>query len=158
MDLITDWTLTFFINNFPSWNSILIGCPFGIMWSYLCLYFAGYLKKRRGWKIGYTRKTFHFLIFTSVVIIQMVWDTSTVCLFGGTCTLVIFYAVRKGAGNLLYEAIARENDEPHRTYYIVIPYFATLIGGLASNILFGHIAVVGYLVAGLGDAAGEPVG
>lgn len=158
MDLITDWTLAFFINNFPSWKSILIGSPFGVLWSYLCLHFSGYLKQSRGYKTGYTRKTFHFLIFASVVIIQMVWDTSAVCLFGGACTLVIFYAVRKGSGNLLYEAIAREKDEPHRTYYIVIPYFATLIGGLASNILFGHIAVVGYLVTGLGDAVGEPFG
>lgn len=158
MDLITDWTLAFFINNFPSWKSILIGSPFGILWSYLCLHFAGYLKQSRGYKTGYTRKVFHFLIFASVVIIQMVWDTSAVCLFGVACTLVIFYAVWKGAGNLLYDAIAREKDEPHSTYYIVIPYFATLIGGLASNILFGPMAVVGYLVTGLGDAVGEPVG
>ena len=40
----------------------------------------------------------------------------------------------------------------------MIPYFATLIGGLASNILFGPLAIVGYLVGGLGDAAGEPAG
>ena len=158
MDLITDRTLAFFINNFPSWESILIGGPIGVLWSYLCLHFAGYLKQDRGYKTGYTRKTFHFLVFASVVIIQMVWDTSAVCLFGGACTLVIFYAVRKGAGNLLYEAIAREKDEPHRTHYIVIPYIATLIGGLASNILFGPIAVVGYLITGLGDAVGEPFG
>src|SRR6185312_10165879 len=58
----------------------------------------------------------------------------------------------------LYEAIARDQDRPNRSYFIVIPYFATLIGGLASNVLFGPVAVVGYLVGGLGDAAGEPVG
>jgi phytol kinase len=158
MDLIADRTLAFFIDNSPSWKGILIGGPLGVLWSYLCLRFAGYLKLSRGYKTGYTRKTFHFLIFVSVVIIQMIWDTSIVCLFGGSCTLVIFYAIRKGSGNLLYEAMAREKDEPHRTYYIVIPYFATLIGGLASNILFGHMAVVGYLVTGLGDAIGEPFG
>jgi phytol kinase len=158
MDLMADWTLTFFINNWPSWKSIVFGGPLGVLWSYLCLYFAGYIKQSRNYKTGYTRKIFHFLIFTSVVIIQMVWDTSAVCLFGGACTLVIFSAIRKGPGNLLYEAMAREKDEPHRTYYIVIPYFATLIGGLTSNIMFGHIAVVGYLVTGLGDAVGEPVG
>jgi phytol kinase len=54
--------------------------------------------------------------------------------------------------------MAREKDEPHRTYYVVVPYVATLIGGLAGNILFGDLAVVGYLVTGLGDAVGEPVG
>jgi hypothetical protein len=44
---------------------------------------------------------------------------------------------------MLYEAMARETDAPHRTHYIIVPYFATLIGGLASNILFGPVAVVG---------------
>jgi phytol kinase len=158
MDLMADRTIAFFIDNFPSWKVILIGGPLGVLWSYCCLRFAGYLKLSRGYKTGYTRKTFHFLIFASVVIIQMIWDTSAVCLFGGACTLVIFYAIRKGSGDLLYEAMAREKDEPRRTYYIVAPYFATLVGGLASNILFGHLAVVGYLVAGLGDAIGEPFG
>lgn len=158
MDLIADRTLAFFINNYPSWKDILIGGPIGVLWSYLCLRFAGYLKVNRGYKTGYSRKIFHFLIFASVVIIQMIWDTSIVCLFGGACTLVIFYAIRKGPGNLLYEAMAREKDEPHRTYYIVIPYFATLMGGLAGNILFGQMAVVGYLVTGLGDTIGEPIG
>src|SRR5262249_50690953 len=54
--------------------------------------------------------------------------------------------------------LAREHDGPDRTYYIVVPYFATLIGGMASNIFFGPLAMVGYLVGGLGDAAGEPAG
>ena len=54
--------------------------------------------------------------------------------------------------------MAREKDAPHKTYYIVAPYLATLIGGLASNILCGGFAVFGYLVAGMGDAVGEPVG
>jgi phytol kinase len=109
-------------------------------------------------KTGYTRKVFHFLIFGSVALIQWLWGTQIVCLFGGMTTLVVFYAVFRGPGNMLYEAMAREKDEPHRTHYIVVAYFATLIGGLASNIMFGEIAVIGYLVTGFGDAIGEPVG
>ena len=62
-----------------------------------------------------------------------------------------------GPGNPRYEALAREQDA-YRTYYIVIPFFATMIGGIASNVFFGPIAAIGYLVGGLGDAAGEPVG
>jgi phytol kinase len=158
MDLIAERTLSFFIGNFPSGKGVLIGGPLGVLWSYVCLRFAGHLKLRKGYMTGYTRKIFHFLIFMSVVIIQLIWGTPTVCLFGGMCTLVIFYAIWKGPGSPLFEAMAREKDEPHRTYYIVVPYFATLIGGLANNILFGPVAVVGYLVTGLGDAIGEPVG
>ena len=158
MHMIAEKTLSFFISNSPPWDVIRVGAPVAILWSCLCLRFAGYLKLGKGWRTGYTRKVFHFLIFTSVVIIQFLWGTPAVCLFGGMCSLVIFFAIRKGAGNILYEAMAREKDEPHRTYYILVPYVATLIGGLAGNILFGEMAVVGYLVTGVGDAIGEPVG
>ena len=116
------------------------------------------MKRHKGLKTGYTRKIFHFLIFMSVAVIHRIWGTPVVCLFGGMTTLVVFYAVFRGSGHLLYEAMAREKDEPHRTYYVIAPYFATLIGGLTSNILFGNAAVFGYLVTGLGDAVGEPVG
>src|SRR4029453_18175490 len=81
-----------------------------------------------------------------------------VCVFGTMVSIVVAHAILSGPGTPLYEAIAREQDGRDRTYFIIVPYFATLIGGLASNILFGPLAVVGYLVGGLGDAAGEPVG
>lgn len=127
-------------------------------WAFFCLYLAGYLKARKGFRTGYSRKVFHFLIFGSVALIQWLWGISAVCLFGAMTTVVVFYAVLCGPGNILYEAMAREKDEPHRTRYIVIPYFATLLGGLITNIFFGPIAIVGYLVTGVGDAIGEPVG
>jgi len=65
------------------------------------------------------------------------------CLFGGTCTPAVGFAVWKGRGNLMYEAIARPQDEPHRTFFILVPYFATLIGGLAANMIFGPVAAAG---------------
>lgn len=137
---------------------MVVAGPPDLLWAWLCLFFAGYLKRNKSMKTGYTRKIFHFLIFMSAALIQSVWGTPALCLFGGMTTIVIFYAVFQGAGNILYEAMAREKDEPHQTYYIIAPYFATLIGGLASNILFGQLAIIGYLVTGLGDAVGEPVG
>ena len=153
-----DRILEFFIKNFPSLKTLVIAGPPALCWSYSCLLFAGYLKTRKGIRTGYSRKVFHFLIFFSAALTHAVWGSRGVCLFGAMTTCVIFYAVARGRGNILYEAMAREKDEPHRTYYIVLPYFATLVGGLASNILFGPSAVVGYLVAGCGDAVGEPIG
>jgi predicted MPP superfamily phosphohydrolase/dolichol kinase len=148
----------FLTTNIPSWRTMVVGGPIGLLWAYCCLFFAGYLKRCKGLRTGYTRKTFHFLIFTTVAMIHSLRGTPAVCLFGGMTTLVVFYAVLRGDGNILYEAMAREKDAPHRTHFIIVPYFATLIGGLASNILFGPLALFGYLVAGLGDAIGEPVG
>jgi len=158
MDWIFERTISFFVDNFPPWKTIFLGGPVGLLWALGCLTFAGIMKRYRGFRTGYTRKIFHFLIFFSAALVQWRWGTPIVCLFGGMTTCVVFLAILLGPGNLLYEAMAREKDEPHRTYYIIVPYFAVLIGGLVGNILFGPIAVVGYLVTGLGDAVGEPVG
>ena len=157
MNAVLERVPGFFIDNFPSWKAIAIGGPLGLAWSFAALGFAGRLK-RSGTKTGYTRKVFHFLIFGTVAVLQWRYGTPAVCLFGGMCTLAVFFAVWQGPGHLLYEAMAREKDEPHRTFFILVPYFTTLLGGLASNVLFGPLAVAGYLVTGLGDAIGEPAG
>jgi phytol kinase len=157
MNYLLEETLLFFVNNFPSWHDIMIGGPLSLIWAFFSLRFSGFLKQK-GVKTSYTRKVFHFLIFITVTILQLVFGTPIVCLFGGMCTFVILFAVWQGKNNVLYEAIAREKDEPHRTLFIVIPYLTTLLGGLISNILFGKLAIAGYLVSGLGDAIGEPIG
>jgi phytol kinase len=157
MEAAFDRLVAFFADNMPSWRALALGGPSGLAWSFAALWFAGWLQ-RRGTKTGYTRKVFHFLIFTTVAILEWRLGTPAVCLFGAMCTLAVFFAAWKGPGSLLYEAIARPQDAPHRTYYILVPYFATLAGGLAANVAFGPAALAGYLVTGLGDAIGEPVG
>ena len=131
--------------------------PF-ILWNGLCLFLAGKLKRDAGVPTGYSRKIFHFLIFFSSCVIQWQWGLSRLCLFGVCTTAVLAWALIKGHGHLLYEALAREKDEPRRTLFIISPYLATLTGGLLSNFLFGRAAMAGYLVAGMGDAVGEIVG
>ena len=158
MNWVFERTIAFFIENFPAWKTIFIVGPVSFLWAMGCLTFAGVMKRHKGLRTGYTRKIFHFLIFFSVALNQWQWGTPIVCLFGGMATCAVFLAIYLGSGNLLYEAMAREKDEPHRTHYIIIPYLATLIGGLVGNIVFGPIAIVGYLVTGFGDAVGEPIG
>jgi len=143
---------------FSGLGAVIIGVLVALLWSYACLSFAAHLKSRRRLPTAYTRKLFHVLIFISAVFVQAFGGFWAVCVFGVMVTLVVGLAVFRGRGNRLYEALAREQDRPNRTYYIVVPYFATLIGGMTSNILFGPLAMVGYLVGGLGDAAGEPAG
>ena len=143
---------------FPGPGAVMFGALLALVWSYLCLSLAAYLKTRIGLRTGDTRKLFHALIFTSAFIVQAFGGFVAVCVFGTMVSMVVGLAVLRGPNDGLYEALAREQDEPSRTYYIVVPHFATMIGGLASNIFFGPLALVGYLVGGLGDAAGEPVG
>lgn len=148
----------FLTENAPPPFVIMAGGPPFLVWAYACLRFAAHLKCARGVKTGYTRKTFHVLTFLTAVGVQVAWGLPVLFVYGAAVTCVLAYAVARGVGHPLYEAIARESDAPHRTYYVVVPYFATLFGGLLSNALFGPAAVVGYLVGGMGDAAGEPVG
>ncbi len=137
----------------------LAGCgAASLLWAALCLMAAGRLKTRSGWKTGYTRKLFHFLIFGTVVAVNRACGLAGVCVFGAATSLVIAYALARGDGHFMYEALAREKDAPHRTRFIVEPYLATLAGGLAANLFFPQTVVFGYLVAGLGDAVAEPVG
>ena len=148
----------FLAANIPSVTALAMGGPAALLWAAACLILAGDLKACWQWKTGYTRKVFHFLIFGTVVLVHWIWGAPGVCLFGGMTTLAIAYALLRGPGHFMYEAMAREKDAPNRTHYVVVPYFATLLGGLASNVFFPHTAVLGYLVAGLGDAIAEPVG
>jgi phytol kinase len=157
MDAALDRLIGFIVQNSPSWRAVALGGPPGLAWSFAALGFAGWLQ-RRGARTGYTRKVFHFLIFSTVAVLEWRLGTPAVCLFGAACTVAVFTAVSTGPGSLLYEAIARPKDAPHRTLFVVVPYLATLIGGVASNLAFGPVAVAGYLVTGLGDAIGEPVG
>jgi phytol kinase len=115
---------------------------------------------KRRWELatGYSRKIFHLLTFVSATALQLGGGLAHVCLFGGMTTLVLAYTLRCGAGHPFYEAIARPADAPYRSYHVVVSYVATLLGGLLSNLVAGPFALCGYLVCGLGDAAGEPVG
>ena len=73
-------------------------------------------------------------------------------------TLALLAALWTGERSFAYEGIARESDAPRRSYFIVVPYLSTLVGGLASNLFFGQVAVAGYLVTGIADAIAEPIG
>ena len=150
--------LAFFVENTPGPEALALGGPVALAWASACLALAAYLKKRRRWRTGYTRKTFHFLIFASVTAVHAFWGTPGVCLFGAMTSLVVAFAVWRGAGHPWYEAMAREKDAPRRTYYVIAPYLATLMGGLVSNVFLARYALFGYLVTGLGDAIAEPVG
>jgi phytol kinase len=114
--------------------------------------------RRRGVRVAYTRKLFHILVFTSAAAVHSVWALPGTLVFGSVVAAVVLGAVVRGEGNVLYDALARDSDRPHRTLFIVVPLITTALGGLGAALLAGPYAAVGYLAAGWGDAAGEPVG
>jgi phytol kinase len=124
----------------------------------LAALFAGWLKLRKGIRTSYTRKVFHITCFTYAAGIYIFGSTTAVVLFGGLGIGAMLISLFLKDGNMLLEGIAREQDAPHRKFYMIVPFIATAVAGVLDNTLIPRFAVVGYLVSGWGDAAGEPVG
>ncbi len=119
---------------------------------------SGYIKLQLGVKTNYTRKLFHVIIFSLAGILHAVYGVEAVNLLGILMGLFILVILMLGEGSIFFEGLAREEDRPQRGLYVLVPYLTTAAGGIAANILFPGFAVIGYLVNGWGDAAGEPVG
>jgi phytol kinase len=142
----------------PSKELIILAGPFIFIYVLLVALLVCYLKKYRQVRTPYTRKIFHFLIFTTAGIFQFRFGLPLVVLFGSIVSLFVMAAVLAGEGFVFYESLARETDRPHRTLFVLVPLFTTALGGLLINIFFPKFAFIGYLVGGWGDAVGEPVG
>lgn len=159
----SDIVLPAFIQSFleewiPSPKKIVLLSPPLIIYLFLSAFFAGFLNRDRGMATAYTRKVFHVCIFMMAGILQLLAGLSAVVLFGTLTALAVLYAVWRGEEFPFYESMARPSDRPRRSLFIIIPLATTALGGIVSNLLFGSVAYIGYLVTGLGDAAGEPVG
>lgn len=118
----------------------------------------GYLRCTRNVRTAYTRKIFHFGIFTMTTIVHLVWALPGVTVVGTVVSAIVLYAVMRGEGFPLYEALARPSDAPRRTMFIIVPLLTTIFGGIFTNSFFPRFAYIGYLVCGWGDAVGEPIG
>ncbi len=139
-------------------RDLLIFLPLNLCFIIGMNYFAGWLKRSKGWKTNYTRKVTHISNFTFLMILTFFGGYTASFIFG---ILMIAYGIIIiviGDGNIFYEAVAREQDAPYRAFYLIIPSVATIIAVLLNRTIFGDYANVGYLVAGWGDAVGEPIG
>lgn len=142
----------------PDGRTAAILIPAAALYTFLAASLAGWLRTRKSVRAPYTRKIFHFAIFTMAGAVHLLWGLPGVATFGGVVALAVLYATLRGDGHPFYEAMARPSDAPRRTLFILVPLATTALGGIAGNLLFGDFALIGYLVAGWGDAVGEPVG
>ncbi|MDX9755556.1 MAG: hypothetical protein RBU29_16450 [bacterium] len=108
--------------------------------------------------MGYSRKIFHFAIFTLAGLLGLVGGFPAVQVFGTAIGVVVVYAVWQGESSKLYQAVARPSDAPYERFYILVPFLMTALGGMVSNLCFGEMALIGYITTGWGDAVGEPAG
>lgn len=114
--------------------------------------------KQKGIRTPYTRKSFHFVIFSFAGILQYYYGLHAVSLMGSFVFILVIIGVIQGNKWWFYKALARETDAPHQKKFIILPLLATATGGILSNIFFPGTAYIGYFVGGWGDAIGEPVG
>lgn len=147
-----------FFTKLPSLTEALSAGPCIILIILVAGWISGYLKLEKGIKTNYTRKLFHVLIFSLAWYLHAAWGVEAVNLLGILMGAYIVLILILGEGWRFYEGLAREEDRPHRSIFIIVPYLTTAIGGILSNICFSDVAAVGYLVNGWGDAAGEPAG
>lgn len=139
-------------------REVAIFLPVNIIFIVGINYFAGWLKREKGWKTNYTRKITHISNFTFLMVLTFFGGYTASFIFG---LLMIAYGtiiILMGDGNIFYEAVAREQDHPYRAFYLIVPTVATIIAVLMNRTFFGDYANLGYLVAGWGDAVGEPIG
>ena len=150
--------LELFLSSLPNARTLFTVAPIAACYLAFVSWLVGHLRVNRHVRTAYTRKIFHFLVFTAVSVVHLIWRLPGVTVFGIVATLLIIYAVGRAEGFGLYEALARPADAPHRTLFIIVPLVTTALGGIATNSFFPAYAYVGYLVCGWGDAVGEPVG
>jgi len=141
--LIIKYVLYFMINiiteMIPSFEKILVASPISILAILSIAYLSGYLKLKKELKTNYTRKIFHFTIFSTAGLMGLFLGFPGVIVFGSWAGIFILIIIRLGDGNIFYEGMAREQDSPHRSFYIIVPFLSTAIAGMLDNILFGQL-------------------
>ncbi len=153
-----DFISAFLERALPDLKLALILAPLALAYAMAGGMFSGWLRTKKQVQTAYTRKIFHFYVFTMAGVLHLTLGLPAVVVFGSCVCLCVLYAVYRGAGYPFYEAMARPQDEPHRSFFILIPLGTTLLGGGFANLLFPAYAYVGYFVGGWGDAIAEPVG
>lgn len=150
--------LEFLNRALPSPQQWLLYFAPALLYALLAAVLAGRLRVHYGWRVGYTRKVFHFLIFTAAGVLQLLLGLPAVVILGTATSLLVLFAVYRGEQLALYQALARPTDHPREKFFILVPLITTAVGGVLANLLFPAYAAIGYLVGGWGDAVGEPVG
>lgn len=108
--------------------------------------------------VPWSRKVFHVAVFTGAVPAHLLQGFWGVVAYGTVLALLVLAATRQGSGSGLYRALDRAGGRDTPGGEILLPLASTAVGGLLSALLVGNLAVVGYMVCGWGDAAGEPAG
>lgn len=141
----------------PSGSEWLLGLGVGLLVSVPARWLVITLH-RQGWRVGDTRKIFHLVIFTAAALLRMLTTAGTLSAMSLVVVGMVLWCVWRRHSVPLYKALARPSDAPHEAWHVLVPMICTGVGGILAQLLAGPQAFVVYLIAGWGDAVGEPVG
>lgn len=114
--------------------------------------------RERGCRVGDTRKLFHLVIFTAAALLRWKAGSGAVAVYGAAIVTGVVIATWRGRRSRIFNAIARPSDAPYERLHVISPLICTAVGGVLAHLIAGPLSGVAYLVAGWGDAIGEPVG
>jgi len=154
----TGWMRSFLEQGMPNVRTTIALAPMLSLFTAFIAIQVGRMRVKKNIRVPYTRKVFHFFIFTLAAGLQPAFGLSSVVLFGIVVGLAVLYAVLRGKGFPFYDAIARQTDAPHSTFFVTVPFLSTAVGGIVANLISIRFAPIGYLITGWGDAVAEPVG
>lgn len=149
---------TLLVRFLPEPRLAILLFPLLALYSIGAAFLVGYIKHHHTIKTAYTRKIFHFCIFSLAGVLHIIYGSGIVSLFGAITVIVVLYGVLRGTGCSFYDAIARQKDAPRESFFVLVPLITTALGGIGSVLLFPQFAYIGYFVGGWGDAIGEPAG
>ncbi len=142
----------------PSFIEYITYLPLFVLLVFAVGYIAGTLKISYAWKTNYTRKVVHFSLYFFGWIFVITLPFRIVEIYGGAIGIIGLGALIWGNGNRIYESIAREQDEPLRWLYLLIPYLSSAVGSVIAYFFWPETWLVGLVCTGVGDAVGEPFG
>ncbi len=142
----------------PSFQEILLLLPLSLLLIAGAIWLTSFSKRYYRLPTAYSRKIFHFIIFMIAAGYQLYAGLSAVIILGSLVALGIIILVVWFEDSMFYVALARPDDQPHATFFIIVPLLTTAGGGIITNLFFPAFAYMGYLISGCADAIAEPVG
>jgi dolichol kinase len=121
-------------------------------------FLVSWLPRTQGSSTHLGRKVFHIAIFSGAVPAQLTLGFWGVVTYGSVLSLLILLAYWNRSRWGLFGLLSPASREGSSRRSFAVPFFSTVLGGLLGALLVGRFAVIGYLVCGWGDAAGEIVG
>jgi hypothetical protein len=116
----------------PDRLDFLITFPLSFLYTFAVAQVAAWMKSRCHWKTNYSRKVFHIFVFTAAFVIGILEPVHRVAAYGagsGVFIIMISAWPKHPWLSSMYSALAREQDEPHRTYHLLALFVATAFGG-----------------------------